>query len=62
MRPNFLAVCGNRARGNGHILEHKKFHTNARKSFFTVRVSELWNRLPTEVVDYPSLVVLKTHL
>ena len=28
-------------------LEHRKFHTNTRENFFTVRVTEHWNRLPT---------------
>ena len=42
----FLVLCSNRIRGNGLKLEHRKFHTNRRKNFFTVRVVELWNRLP----------------
>jgi len=33
-----------------------------RKNFFPLRVMEHWNRLPREVVDSPSLEILKTRL
>jgi len=32
------------------------------KSFFTVRVTEHWNRLSREVGESRSLEILKTHL
>ncbi|KFV79319.1 hypothetical protein N308_13044, partial [Struthio camelus australis] len=47
---------------NGHKLNHRKFHLNLRKKFFTVRVTEHWNRLPREVVEPPSLETFKTRL
>ncbi|KFV87897.1 hypothetical protein N308_15848, partial [Struthio camelus australis] len=47
---------------NGHKLNRRKFHLNLRKSFFTVRVTEHWDRLPREVVETPSPEIFKTRL
>ncbi|KFQ79622.1 hypothetical protein N335_03533, partial [Phaethon lepturus] len=47
---------------NGHKLKHRKFHLKIRKCFFTVRVTEHWQKLPREAVEYPSLQILKSHL
>ena len=58
----FSAVCGVRARGNGHKLEHRKFCINIQRNFFTVRVMEHWIRLPRQIVDSPSLEIFKTCL
>lgn len=55
----FSVVPSARTRGQAHKPEHGKFYLNIRKSFFTVRVTEQWKRLPREVVESPTLEILK---
>ena len=55
-------VPSNRTRGNSHRMEHRKFHMNMKENLFPVRVTEHWYRLPTEVVESPSLDILRTLL
>jgi len=58
----FSVGCGDRTRGNGHKMKHRKFRTNMQKNFFMVRVMEHWNRLPREAVESPSLEIFQAHL
>ncbi|KFP35059.1 hypothetical protein N324_02665, partial [Chlamydotis macqueenii] len=43
-------------------LEGGRSRLDIREHFFTMSVLEHWNRLPREVVDAPSLEILKARL
>ena len=58
----FSVVPCDRTRGNKHNLKHRKFLLNKTKNFFRRRVPEHWNRFPRDVVESPSLEILKTHV
>ena len=55
----FSRICCDKTGGNGFKPKEKRFGLDIRKMFFTIRVARHWHRLPTEMLDIPSLETLK---
>ena len=49
-------------RNNGVKLKGKRFQTNVAKNFFTYKIINEWNALPSEVVTATSVNMFKNRL
>jgi len=58
----FSVVCSGMTRSNDLKLGHRKILTKTKKNFFMVRMTEDWNKLPREVVEFHSFEIFKTCL
>ena len=63
MRIYLVLFCCDRTKGNGFKQKQERLRLDIRKMFiFVIRVVMHWHRLPREVVEAPSLVMLKVRL
>jgi len=58
----FSVTPSDRTRCGGHKLEYRKYHLNVSQNYFMMSMVKQWHRLPTEVVDCPSLKIFKMQL
>ena len=58
----FRWICCDKTRGSCFKLKEWRFRWDIRKKFSTIRVVRHWNRLPSGVVDAPSLETFETRL
>ena len=58
----FTIDTSNRTRNNGYKIVGKRFQTNEAKYFFFNRVVNIWNSLPSSVIDCSTTETFKKRL
>ena len=58
----FEVAKSSNLRGNSRKLYKKRSNTLARQNFFSQRIVNFWNALPTTVVEAPSVNSFKSRL
>ena len=59
----FFQIRGNeRTRGHKFKLNKQRSNTNIRKHFFTNRIVDSWNALPSDVVEVETVLNFKTKI
>ena len=58
----FMKVPQRMMRLNGYKLLQDHFRLDIKKNFFTVQAPKVWNSLPSEVVQAPTLNTFKSKL
>ena len=62
MEKYFTIDTSNITRNNGYKIVGKRFQTNEAKHFFFNRVVNVWNGLPSNVIDCSTTVIFKKRL
>ena len=62
MEKYFTIDTSNITRKNGYKIVGKRFQTNEAKQFFFNRVVNVWNGLPSNVIDCSTTEILKKYL
>ena len=62
IEPLLVLDTETRTRGHGYKLKKTRANLGIRQHFFSVRVSDIWNNLPANIVDAPSVNSFRNRL